>query len=152
MADHLRQQIHAALVSAVNGLATTGARVYVDRDTEARPLDAAVSELPGLVLPDAGDNAETVTIGLSGIMERRLRVPIAAHVKAQSSPGATLNQILKELEVALAAASLAGAKSCFLVDVAEREISEVAETRTARQVFTFEIVYYTARGVPDTAL
>lgn len=85
-------------------------------------------------------------------MQRLLRFPITAHVKAQAAPGATLNLILKELEVALAVADLASAKSCFLIEVGDREISEATETKVARQIFTFEIFYCTARGAPDVAL
>lgn len=150
MADHMRQQIVAAWVSAVTGLTTTGSDVFQDRDTDERPLQA--DELPGLVVEDDGDPSEIVTLGTGRILERTMRIRNTAHVKAQSSPGATLNLILKEIEVAIAAANLAGAKYATLVEVAQREVAEGAETKTVRQAFTFEVLYYTAHNTPDVAL
>lgn len=151
MADHLREQIAVAALAAATGLATTGSRVWRDRDTEARPLQDA--ELPGLVMEDDGDPAEIVTLGTTRALERRMRVRYSAHVKAASGYSAQLNQILKELEIALGpGASLGGAKWCTLVEVAAREQSEAAETPIVRQQFTFEFIYYTAHGAPDVAL
>lgn len=150
MADHLRQQIVAAAITAVTGLATTASRVYQDRDTEAMPLQSG--ELPGLTVDDDGDPAEIVTLGVGRVLERTMRLKIGAHVKSESAPGATLNQILKEVEIALATASLAGAKFCTLVQVGPREVSQAAETKTLRQQFDFEVRYLTAHRAPDVAL
>lgn len=149
MADHVKQQIVAAFVSAVTGLSTTGSRVYQDRDPEERPL--ASDELPGLTVDDDGGGSAISAKGSTRTLERRMRVRVTAHVKAASTPGATLNQILKEVEIAVAGASLAGAKYATLVEEAEREVSEAAETRTVRQAFVFEVLYYTAHDAPDVA-
>ena len=149
MADHVKQQITAAFVSAVTGLSTTGSRVYQDRDTEERPLNA--DELPGLTVDDGGAAHVIAAKGVARLLERVMRVRVQAHVKAGSTPGTTLNQILKEVEVAVAGASLAGAKYATLVEESEREVSEAAETRTVRQAFVFEVLYYTAHDAPDVA-
>ncbi len=151
MADHVREQIAVAAVALATGLATTGSRVYRDRDTEAQPLQSA--ELPGLTLEDDGDPAEIITLGVSRYLERRMRIRISAHVKASSGYSAQLNQILKELEVAFApSAAIGGAKYVTLADVAGREVAGAAELPIVRQVFTFEFLYYTAAGAPDVAL
>lgn len=150
MASHVREQIASAVLTALTGLATTGANVFRDRDTEGNPLQAA--ELPGLVLVDDGDPSEVVTLGNSRALERKLALSIDAYVKAGSGAGTTLNQILKEVEVALAAAPLGGAKSANLAEVAAREASESAETPTLRQRFTFQLTYYTFHDAPDVAL
>lgn len=150
MALHVREQIAQAIVTAVTGLTTTGARVYRDRDTEARPLQA--SELPGLTVEDDGEPAETIVIDSSGLLERDMRLKITAHVKASSGYSAQLNLILKEVEIAMAAASLGGAKYAHLVEVAARETAEAGDTPSVRQAFTFGLLYYTAPAAPDVAL
>lgn len=150
MALHVREQIAAAVVTALTGLGTTAANVFRDRDTEANPLQA--TELPGLVVVDDGDPSEVISFGLGFTLKRDMTLAVEAHVKAGSGAGTTLNQILKEVEVALAAAALGGAKSAELAEVAAREVSEAAETPTMRQKFTFRLTYYTARSAPDVAL
>jgi hypothetical protein len=150
MADHMRQQITAAAVAALTGLSTTGARVYPDRDTAAKPLVA--TELPGLVIVDDGEPAEIVTLGRGRLLERKMALRVDAHVKSETTPAATLNAILKECEIALASANLAGAKFCTLAEVRGREVSEASETKTVRQSFVFEVNYITSHTAPDVAL
>src|SRR3990167_11017929 len=118
MADHVREQISVAAIAAVTGLTTTSTRVYRDRDTDAQPLQDV--EVPGLVVEDDGEPAEDVTVDVAGVMERDMRLELTAHVKALT-PSPTLNKILKEIEIALAGASLGGAKYAHLIEVAGRE-------------------------------
>jgi len=150
MPAHVREQIASAAVTALTGLATTGARVFRDRDTEASPLEAA--ELPALVIEDDGDPAEIVSLGQGRVLERRMRLTVTAHVKALSGYSAALNEILKEVEVALAGAALGGAKYAALAEVGARELSEAGDAPAVRQAFVFEFLYYTAHNAPDVAL
>lgn len=150
MADHVREQIAVAALAAITGLTTTGANVFRDRDTDERPLQAA--ELPGLVVSDDGEPSEIIAVGLGRLLQRRMRFMIAAHVKAASGYSAVLNQILKELEIALAGTSLGGAKWATLTDVSTREVAEGGDTPAVRQTFTFEFYYITAHNAPDVAL
>jgi hypothetical protein len=139
-----------AAIAAITGLTTTGARVFRDRDTDERPLES--TELPGLVATDDGDPSEIVSLGIGRLLERRMRIAIVAHVKAASGYSTQLNQILKEIEVALSSAALGGAKWAALVDVSTREISEAGDTPALRQTFTYEFFYITSHAVPDVAL
>lgn len=150
MALHVREQIMAAVVSALTGLTTTGARVYRDRDTEERPLQS--DEVPGLVIDDDGDPAEILTMGVDRILARTMRVRVVAHVKAASGYSASLNLILKEVEIALSSAALGGAKYAALAQIGEREKSESGDLPVVRQEFTFEMPYYTTHDAPDVAL
>ena len=109
MALHVREQIADAAVTALTGLTTTTTRVYRGRDTEARPLQA--DEVPGLVIITGGEAPEIGSLGVSRIIERRMRLLVTAHVKAASGYDSTLNLILKECEVALAGARIASAMS-----------------------------------------
>lgn len=154
MADHVREQITAAAKTALTGLTTTAARVFRDRDTETNPLQpgASPTEVPGLTIDDDGDPSELVTIDAQAILERRMRLRVTAHVKAGSGYSSLLNQILKEVEIAIAGATLPGANDPRLVEVAAREVAEGAEQPTVSQAFIFEIVYFTAAGAPDIPL
>jgi len=151
MAAHVREQITAAAVAALTGLATTGARVFRDRDTEERPLQPD-AEVPGLVIEDDGDPAERITIDVARILERTMRLRVMAHVKKVAGYSAEMNQILKEVEIAMDAATLTGAKDVVLAEVGARETVEGAEKPTVRQAFEFQIIYYTAAGAPDVAI
>jgi len=151
MADHVREQITAAAVAALTGLATTGARVFRDRDTAERPLQPD-AEVPGLVIEDDGDPAERITIDVARILERTMRLRVMAHVKKVAGYSAEMNQILKEVEIAMDAATLTGAKDVVLAEVGARETAEGAEKPTVRQAFEFQILYYTAAGAPDVAI
>lgn len=150
MANHVREQIVTAVISAVTGLATTGANVFRDRDTDENPLHPG--ELPGLVLTDDGEPAEIVSLGIGRLLQRTMRISFVAHVKATSGYSAQLNQILKELEVALAGASLGGAKYANYVEAGQREMSEGGDKNAVRQAFTYEFFYITAHNAPDVAL
>lgn len=151
MALHVREQIAVAAIAAVTSLTTTGANVFRDRDTAEEPLKA--SEIPGLLVTDDGEPAETVTLGIGRLLERRMTITFTAHVKATSGYSSTLNLILKEIEVALGAASnLGGAKWANFTGAGAREQSEAGDKPAVRQAFTFEFFYITAHTAPDVAL
>lgn len=150
MTAHVREQIAAACVTALTGLATTGANVFRDRDTETDPLQPA--EIPGLTVDDDGDPAEIITIDPAQVLERRMALTVTGHVKATTGFSATLNQILAEIETKFAITPITGAQLVALTKVAPREKSQATDQPTVRQAFNFEILYYTAAGAPTVAL
>ncbi len=150
MADHVAEQIADAVVSAVTGLTTTGARVYRTRDTEERPLQE--NEVPGLNVMMGGESPLISSMGIGRLLERVRLIHIDAHVKAASGYDSTLTLILKELEIAIAGASLGGAKYGHIEEVGEIEVSEGADKPIAKQRFTFAFTYFTAFNAPDVAL
>lgn len=96
MADHIRKRIRDAAVTALSGLATTGGNVFSGR---VSPLKE--SEIPGLVVFLNGDDA-TEDASMGGPTEMRsgtLRVEGAA--RANDDLVDTLDQIAKEVEIAL---------------------------------------------------
>lgn len=147
MALHIREQITAAVAAAVTGLATTGARVYRARDRALQDAD-----LPGLIVRGMGEAVDISSLGINRLLDRTMRVEIAAHVKASSGYDTTLNQVLKEIEVALVSANLSGGKYISPIEIGDPEISEEAEKPVARQIFVFEVPYFTQAGIPDVAL
>lgn len=146
---HVREQIAQAVVTALTGLSTTGAHVFRDRDTVENPLQGV--ELPGIVVTDDGEPAEISSLGQSRLLERRMRLTVEAHVKALSGYSTQMNQILLEVEVAIANASLPVAKYPTLVELTNREIAEGGDTPCVRQAFHFEVFYITAHNAPDVA-
>lgn len=150
MADHVREQIAVAFVNALTGLATTGANVWRERDTDERPLREA--ELPALLVDDDGEPAEISTLGTARILTRRMRLRVTAHVRALTGAGTSLNQILKEVEIAVAGISSAAFKYSSITDVSAREASEGADRPVMRQSFNFDVLYMTAHNAPDVPL
>jgi len=150
MAAHVREQIAVAFVAALTGLATTGTNVFRERDTEDRPLQEA--ELPALLVDDDGEPAEMTSIGPGRVLQRRMRMRITAHVRALTGAGTTLNQILKEVEIAVAGITSGAFKYATITDISAREAAESADQPLMRQSFNFDVLYMTAHNAPDVPL
>lgn len=105
MADHVSLQLSDAVVSAVTGLATTGARVFPSRVYALQDAD-----LPGLrVYP--GDESNTArSIGVPVTNLRMVQVVIDGVAKANANLDRTLRAMQKEVEIALGAGLTVGGK------------------------------------------
>lgn len=147
MTTHVRKQIRAAAVTALTSLTTTGSNVF---DSLAYPLQD--NQLPALRIDYGTENAQIASMGSSRLIERTLELKVEACVKQLSTYNDTLDTILKEVEIAIAAnQNLGGAKYVQLVSVAP-ELSGEGEKPMARYTMTFEVPYFTALGAPDVAL
>lgn len=146
MADHVREQITAACVSALTGLPTTGARVWRARERALQP-----SECPALVVIGAGESVDIATMGSAPALARSMRLRVTAHVRAGTAWDSTLAKIAAECEAALVG-SLGGAKLVRIAEIEDPEVSEEADKPIARQTMIFEALYYTAHGAPTVAL
>lgn len=146
---HLRTQIRDAVRAALAGLSTTSTRVYAGRTT---PLpDEGLATL----LIDMGDETiEAVSWGpRNRFNERRLELVVRAVVKASSDYMTTLNQVAKEVEVALAGVpSLGGlCKTLQLRDV-DDPIAEASGEKPVAELTLRLVVTYIARlNAPQTA-
>jgi hypothetical protein len=147
MANHLRRQIREAIAIAVTGLPTTGARVY-----ESRVYPLQDSNLPGLLVYTENETSERRTLAAPGLMVRTLRVVVRAVAKAASNLDDALDQICKEVEIALAMpnATVSMAKSITLV-ATDIEMQGTAEKPTGHAAMTYEVVYIAAENAPDVA-
>ena len=148
MADHVRRQIRVAAVAALTGLSTTGARVYASR---VYPLQDA--DLPALRIYTQEEAVQLASLGVSRRRERTLDLVVEACAKAVSGLDDTLDQIQKEVEIALDANQGLGGlcKYVELKGVADALEGE-AEKPVGVKRMVFEVLYYTALGAPDTAL
>ena len=148
MADHLRKQIRTAAVAALTGLGTTGSRVYVSR---AHPMQDA--NLPGLRIYTRSEEVEIASMGVGRVRERRLELVVEACVKANSAYDDTLDQIQKEVEIALDANQGLGGISKYVEPRSFEDAFEgEGEKVVAMKRMAFEVLYYTAQGAPDVAL
>lgn len=93
---HARQQLRGAVVSAITGLQTTGARVYT-----ARAYDIDPSQLPGLEVNTIDETATEGTFHKNGVRERRVTVEIIARAIATTGLADLIDAICEQVEAAL---------------------------------------------------
>lgn len=147
MADHMREQAVAAIATATTGLTTTGTNVFRGRASAFQR-----SELPGGNIRTGAERIEPTTFPRPRTQQRRLQIDWEICVAAADGYQQTTNEIIKEVEIALAAPAVAasfGAKAITLLHIdAPIEIqNEVTYVRTA---MNFEVWYVTSENAPDT--
>lgn len=150
MALHLRDQIMAGLITALTGLTTTGARVYVDRDTDGEPLGDA--DLPGLVVTHADESDEPLTLAFPRTIDAQLDVDIAAHVKAVTNNAARLlaNLIAKEVAAALGAQPLVASLGAVITpSQSPPEWDGGGEYAQGRLTLRYRVRYQYKESTPD---
>jgi hypothetical protein len=148
MANHLRRQIREAVGTAVTGLATTGARVF-----QSRVYPLPVTDLPGLTIATDSESSIGATLGAPRLIDRVLRLRVIAWARATADLDDTLDQICKEVEIALAmpCAALAGIAKTITLISTEIELEGTADKPVGQAALTYEINYIAAENAPDTA-
>ena len=148
MANHVRQQIREALATVVTSLATTGARVYQSRVVQLEP-----NELPALLIATNSESIDVLDFVSNPSLERTLTINVTAVAKAVSNLDDTLDQIIKEVEVAVSTSNTLGGlvKDVVLTGI-EIEMNADAEMPTGQAVLTFNANYYTRAQAPDVSL
>lgn len=153
MANHIRRQIRDAVAARLTGLATTGARVYVNN---VDPL--AATDVPALTIRNGGEQIERPGLGQPNAYVRRIQTLIVtAYARATSAPWDTLDQIAKEVEVAmlgtLDAMTLGGlALDATLVAIDEPRISGEGERLVASVDLQFQLLINAREGIPDAVI
>jgi hypothetical protein len=149
MAYHLRRQIREAVASAVTGLATTGAHVY---QSTVYPLEDA--NLPALLVLAETETTLQLTMHGPGTLQRSLAVDVIAIAKATADLDDTLDQIAKEVEIALAPPVTALTGLAKSIGPPQTEITLVgsADKPVGRMRLRYEVEYFTADNAPDVAL
>jgi hypothetical protein len=151
MADHVRKQLREAAALTLAGLDTTGARVFTSR---VYPLERA--DLPGLLVRVAAGASETVepqTVHSPRMLERVMPLEVVGVARAVDDLDDTLDQIAKEVEVALAspASVLAIAKDIVLRSTTV-EMVDGTEKPLGTVTLQYDINYFTHDNAPDVAL
>lgn len=143
---HVRTQVRAAAVTALTGLTTTGSRVY---DSLVYPMQD--KQLPGLRI-DTGDEDIAVESIDGELLARTLQLVVQACVKQNTNYNDTVDDIIKEVEIAISGnQALGGAKAVLLKSI-HVELSGDGEKPVAVATMTFEVLYYSAQSAPDVAL
>lgn len=147
MGLHIRKQIRAAAITALTSLTTTGARVY---DSRVYPMQDA--QLPGLRIDTSDEEVQTGSMGVGRLQERLLSLVVQACVKQNLTYNDTIDLIIQEVEVAIAAnQGIGGAKYVQLKSINVQTAGE-GEKPVAVATLVFEVFYITAIGAPDVAL
>jgi len=149
MPDHAHKQIRAALVTALTGLTTTGARVYANR---LYPMDAA--NLPGLRIYPESETSETITIHAPATQSRVLSVSVEACVSGTTTATLddVLDQISKEVEIALAAGITVAGQTLDVLYAGMGYDWEAAERPVAVKRMQFSVPYEALSNAPDVLI
>jgi len=149
MANHLRRQIRDAVATAITGLATTGARVFPSR---VYPLETE-GDLPGLLVFTLAESSSRSTLPAPGLMQRTVRLQVVAVAEATADLDDALDQICKEVEIALAmpCAALAGIAKTITLTSTDVELKGTSSRPVGQAAMTYEVVYLAAENAPDVA-
>lgn len=147
MADGVDQQILDAVVAALTGLTTSGARVFPDRLHELQE-----GSVPGLRVYL---NEETIQTGSMGVGRRRAHTAeliVEACSKKSTGMDRELRTMRKEVLARIDANQGAGGAKYIEPRRVEIDMEGEAEKDVGVARITFEVVYYTGQGAPDVAL
>lgn len=149
MANIVRQQIRAALVTTLTGLTTTGTNVFADR---ARPLQK--SETPALRIFLGDEKIDMKTPTQPRTRERQLVLIVQAVVEANSAYDDTMDEIVKEVELALDTNNGLGGlvKAIEPHEYPRPRFSGLGDTVVGEQELHFMALYYTRQGAPDISV
>lgn len=137
--SHIRTQLRQQAAAALTGLATTGQRVFQSR---IHPLDSA--SLPCLLVSTDSESAEVIA---AGRQHRRCDLTIQAVAKESANLDATLDQIMLEVETALAG-GLAVAGGLVLDSVSVR-MDDGLEKPVGVAVMTWHADLFVQEGNPQ---
>lgn len=146
MADHLRKQLRDALVARLTGLTSTAARVFPGRVLPLQP-----AELPCLLV-DTGDEQVTDRQFNKELQQREVQLRVRLVVKALDGYLDTLDEIAKQVEIALGTATTLGPASWWLYDsTTAPELAGEGERTVAQCVLTYRAQYLCTEATPDVA-
>lgn len=143
---HVRQQLRDAIVTALTGLATTGARVYT-----ARVYPAQDSELPHLEINTVDEQADQIGLHAPGITERQVSIEITARARGISGLANTLDDISAEVETVLSGAiTVSGELVPLAYQGASIQFSGDADQPIGSAALRYQATLYTASNAPGT--
>lgn len=145
---HGDAQIHAALVTALTGLTTTGANVF---DDETTPIPEA--SLPALrVLDDGVGQIEYATQRVPRTLLRTQGYTVRALCKIANAKS-KVNTILAEVEAAVYAnRTLGGIARDMRIEQVDKNFSDELDTRVGEAAITINVDWSCVEGSPQTPL
>lgn len=145
--SHVRQQIREAAATLLDGLATTGGRVYQSR---VHPL--ADANLPCLLVNTDSEDIEALTVHAPVMLERTLDLSVRCVAKVAARLDDTLDTMLKEVETVLGASGVMSTLAKSIMPTGIRiEMDDGKESPVGVATLNYRISYFTASNAPDAA-
>lgn len=151
MAAYMQQQILDALKAALIAASTgCGSNVFVDRTDALQP-----TELPAILIEADEETIENVlTMSRPQRQRRDFNVLVAPTVANNTTAGATLREICKQVELAIYGDS---ALNALVRDVPRLQGSKTSlfgegETAMAQQPMAWSMPYFTLSNQPDASV
>lgn len=147
MADHVREQIRARIITNVTGLTTTGSRVF---DSRIYPVEK--TELPGLLVFTVSEESEPVRIGPNRLLERNLALIVQGYCESNSDFDGIIDNICKEVEIALASdRTVNGLAKDLYIQGTEISFDGSGNKPVGYVTMNFFVQYFTDAQSPDVA-
>jgi len=148
MADHVRQQIREQVATTVTGLATTGSNVF-----QSRVYPLSDSNMPALLVYSTSEDSATDIMGPSLVTNRELSVVVEGYVKGTTDFDDVVDDICKEVEIALGAdRTLNGLAKFAYLSGTEISYNGEGEQPIGVVSLTYLVQYRTSVDSPDVPL
>lgn len=144
MANHLHRQIREAVKDLLTGLTTTTTHVYANR---LHPM--ADANLPGLRIFMDSEEASALTVHTPMLLERGVDLIVECCAKAATALDDALDQISKEVEIALAAGITIGGHVLFPIYTGMQFDDEQADKPVGIKRLRFRIEFTAMNNAPD---
>lgn len=141
---HVRDQISNQVIAVLDGLPTTGNRVYLGR---VLPLDPERIGGPGLLVDCGNEEVEPITLGEPPIEEHTLLLHLTGVIKVSSNLENVCNQIALEVQRAMAQ-QLPDVRLIGL----NKGVNETLEKPCGEITLTYRMKYHIAADAPDVLL
>lgn len=145
--NHAHQQIRAAVVTMLTGLATTAARVYPNRLYAISDAD-----LPAIRVFVDEESATAQSIHKPYIQERTLRLVVEGCAKANTALDVILDQISKEIEIALSADIVIGTVRIQALYTGSEFQDAISDKPVGVKRLFYDLVFYVQNNAPDVLL
>lgn len=142
---HVREQIRSAVVTAVSGLTTTGARVY-----ESRVLPLEATSLPALCVYTRSDTPSYDDGRMNAIPARVLDIHIEGYCRGDDQ--SVLDDIAAEVETAMAGSTTVRAFGPMWLGAQEMRVDGEGEALVSVIDMAWTLHYSTAEGAPSVAV
>lgn len=141
---HLRTTIRNAVKTAVTGLASTGSRVFASR---VYPLQA--TDLPCLMIYTIEDKSKVATRGPSRQIHRTVTLAVDALAGSSATMDDTLDEICRQVEVALHGSTLGGAALDVRLDTTTIGLDGSSDQPLGVARMTWLVDYQHTEGTPS---
>jgi len=149
MPKHVRAQIRAAAVAALQGLPSTADRVYAGR---TRPLPAGHAASLLVYVAETPERSDTHSMGENATLLRSMTLTVEGRVQQASEPDDALDAIALEVEPAMINGPLLGglAKEVTLITTTQVTRAD-GENHNGVISLDFRVVYITRERSPSIA-